>query len=419
MNNKILKFPENFLWGVSTSAYQIEGNNINDWSEWEKSEPRIKKLKLENKNLEDYVCGPACDSYNRYEEDLELIKNLNCKAYRLSIEWARVEPIKGEFNFAQINHYKQILQATKKRNLQVVLTLWHWTNPVWIAQAGGWANKKTIDYFIQYVETIVKELGQYVDFWITLNEPIVHVGFGYLYGKFPPCKKYDLLGAIIVYKNLVKAHKLTYNKIHQILSKSQVSFTSLTNYFEPASQANPLDRLAVAFAKYFYQENFFDQVAQYIDFVALDYYFHNRFSWLPPFKVNLNKKINDMGWEIYPAGIYHVLKSLSKFKKPIYITENGIADIGDNQRTEFIIDHLKYVHQAISEGVDVRGYFYWSLLDNFEWADGWLPKFGLYAVDRKTFKRMARPSAKAYVEICKNNEIIMGLSPNALSSRKF
>jgi len=193
------------------------------------------------------------------------------------------------------------------------------------------------------------------------------------------------------------------------LPNSKVSFTSLINYFKPNRQANFLDRLAVVIVEYFCYEKFLDQTVEYLDFIALDYYSRNRLKWIPWFNVNLNKEINkklsDMGWEIYPAGIYHVLRYLSKFNKPIYIMENRVADADDNKRTVFIINHLKYVHKAISQGIDVRGYFYWSLLDNFEWADGWTPKFGLYAVDRKTFKRTSRPSAKVYAEICKNNEI--------------
>ncbi|MBU0636876.1 MAG: glycoside hydrolase family 1 protein [Patescibacteria group bacterium] len=405
MLKKILKFPQNFLWGVSTSAYQIEGGIINDWSEWEKSESKIKKLKSENKNPEDFICGQACDSYNKYEEDFDLAKKLNCKAYRLGIEWARIEPIKGQFNLVEIEHYKKVLSAAKKRNLQVVLTLWHWTNPVWLTQLGGWANKKVVDYFINYVELIVKELGQDVDFWITLNEPMAHIGFGYIRGNFPPNQKGKLLNAIRVYKNLVKAHQMAYKKIHQFLPYSQVSFTSLTDYFEPANKANPFDCLAVILARYFHHRKFFNQVVKSLDFIAFDYYFHNRLSWHPPFKVNLNKEINDMGWEIYPKGIYHVLKYFSKFNKPIYIMENGIADASDCKRSKFIIDHLKYVYQAISKGIDVRGYFYWSLLDNFEWAHGWIPKFGLYSVDRKTFIRKARPSAEVYANVCQKNLI--------------
>ncbi|MBU0646947.1 glycoside hydrolase family 1 protein [Patescibacteria group bacterium] len=405
MNKKILKFPKNFLWGVSTSAYQIEGGITNDWSKWENSELRIKKLKSENKNPKDFICGQACDSYNKYEEDLNLTQNLNCKAFRMGIEWTRIEPTKGQFNLNEIEHYKKVLQEAKKRNLQIVLTLWHWTNPIWLAQEGGWANKKTINYFINYVELIVKELGKYVDFWITLNEPMVHINHGYISGKFPPNKKNNLLSAYFAYKNLIKAHKLAYKKIHQLLPNSKVSFTSLTNYFEPNNPINPLDCLIVNIAKYFQHQKFFNQTAQHLDFIALDYYFHNRLSWHSPFQKNLNKKTTDLGWEIYPKGIYYILKYSNKFKKPIYIMENGIADANDKQRAKFIINHLKYVHKAINQGIDVRGYFYWSLFDNFEWADGWAPKFGLYTIDKKTFKRAARPSAKIYAEICKNNLI--------------
>jgi len=204
-NKKILKFPKNFLWGASTSAYQIEGGIINDWSEWEKSEVRSKKFppeadqplaeevrsKKKNKKLriENFICGQACDSYNRYEEDIELVKNLNCGAYRFGIEWARIEPEEGKFDMKEIEHYRKVLQAAKDRNLKVVLTLWHWTNPIWLSKIGGWENKKVVDYFARYTELIVKEMGNLIDYWVTLNEPMVHISNGYVRGKFPPNKK--------------------------------------------------------------------------------------------------------------------------------------------------------------------------------------------------------------------------------------
>jgi len=404
---KILKFPSGFLWGVSTSAYQIEGGITNDWSEWEKSELRIKNLELRNLNPRDFICGQACDSYNRYEEDLDLVKKLGCGAFRLGVEWARIEPVEGKFNQAEIEHYKEVLRAAKKRDLQVILTLWHWTNPIWLAEQGGWANRKAVDYFIRYVELIVKKLGQDVDFWITLNEPMAHLGFGYLRGNFPPARRGDLIGLIKAYKNLVKAHKLAYKKIQQIQPQSKVSFTSLTDYFEPANKYNPLDWLIVIIARYWHHRKFLNETRNYIDFIAFDYYFHQRLSWLPPFKANFNYYTNDMGWEIYPAGIYCVIKYLTSFKKPIYVMENGIADAADKKRIKFIVDHLKHIHRSISEGADVRGYLYWSLLDNFEWAHGWAPKFGLYTMDRRTFKRTPRPSVALYSEICRNNRILI------------
>lgn len=403
---KILKFPDNFLWGVSTSAYQIEGGIKNDWSEWEKSEARTKKLKVKGKNPDDFICGQACDSYNRYEEDLDLVKDLGCGAFRMGIEWARIEPEEGKFDMNEIEHYRQVLQMAKQKDLKIVLTLWHWTNPVWLVNQGGWANKKSVDYFIRYTELIVKELGEYVDFWITLNEPMVPLANGYLTSKFPPNKKFDVFKAISVFKNLVKAHRRTYKLIHNIFPGAKVSITQLANFFESASKWNPIEIFFSWIASYFSNNLFLKRIKNDIDFVGFDYYFYHRIVWYPPFKNNLSKKVTDMGWEIYPEGIYYVLKDLAKYNKPIYVMENGLADADDKERADFIIGHLKYVHRAIEEGVDVRGYFYWSLIDNFEWAAGWAPKFGLYEVDRKNFKRTPRPSVKVYADICKNNRII-------------
>jgi len=409
VNKKILTFPDNFLWGVSTSAYQIEGGIKNDWSEWEKSEDRIFELKKNGKNPVDFICGQACDSYNRYKEDTNLIKKLNCNVYRMGIEWARIEPREGKFNNDKIEHYRDVLKELKNNNIKVVLTLWHWTNPLWIRDLGGWTNKKTIDYFLRFTELIIKELGEYVDFWITLNEPMVHVGSGYIRGNFPPAKKKNFFGAIKCFYNLVEAHKKVYKKIHEILPEAKVGFTSLSDYFEPAQKWNPLDILIAKISSYFHHEKYLNKVKKYLDFIAFDYYFHNRISFLPPFKVNLNKEVNDMGWEIYPEGIYYVIKYFNKFKKPIYVMENGIADASDKRRPKFILDHLKFIHKAIEEGADVCGYFYWSLLDNFEWSSGFAPRFGLFSVDKKTFKRTPKKSAELYSEICKNNKVDISL----------
>ena len=423
-NEKILKFPKNFLWGTSTSAYQIEGGIVNDWSEWERK--NVKRLAgkaeyywqnwqkkkfpemFEQKN---YICGQACDSYNRYEEDFDLAVNLNNNAIRFGIEWARIEPEKGKFDMKEIEHYRKVLKAAKDKNLKVVLTLWHWTNPIWLADSptgeGGWRNKKAVKYFLRYVKLIVKELGGLVDHWVILNEPLMHIGHGYMDGKFPPNKKADLVGTIKVFNNFVRAHKKSYKVIHDKFPKAQVSVAMTTGYFEPAHSWNLIEVLIAKLGHYFRNDWYLNKTKNYFDYIGVNYYHHDRMVWYPPFKKNLNEKINDRGWEICPEGIYHILKSYRKFNKPIIILENGTADQEDSHRADFIRDHLKYVHKAISEGVDVRGYFYWSLLDNFEWAEGFWPKFGLHSVDRKTFERTARPSAEVYAEICKNNELII------------
>ncbi|MBI2459403.1 MAG: glycoside hydrolase family 1 protein [Parcubacteria group bacterium] len=401
---KILKFPKNFLWGASTSAYQIEGGNTNDWSEWEKSEVRSKQLEKEEKNLDDYICGQACNSYKLFTEDIKCLKELNCSAYRLGLEWARIEPAEGKFNRQAIEHYGLILKTLKENKIKVVLTLWHWTMPVWLSHLGGWNNKKTAAYFARYSELVVKELGDYVDYWVTINEPMLHVANGYLTGKWPPNRR-NLAAAWQTYYNLIKAHQAAYDIIHKKFPRAEVGLTMLTNFFEPAHKWNLGEIILAKLANHCWNDRFVKKLKNKFDFLGLDYYFHDRLVWYPPFKKNLNKKISDLGWEIYPQGLEQVLKNYQKFKKPLFIMENGLADADDKLRPDFIKKHLAYIYQAIREGIDVRGYFYWSLLDNFEWDKGYWPKFGLYAVNRKTFKRTARPSAKIYAEICQNNQV--------------
>jgi beta-glucosidase len=407
LKESVLSFPENFLWGTSTSAYQFEGGNTNDWSEWENSPERLKKLRAEGRTVSDFICGEACDSYRRYKEDFDLCLKLDNNAVRFGIEWARIEPREGVWDVEAINHYREVLAAAKERNLKVVLTLWHYTNPVWVAEQGGWANGKTIEHFLEFTEVAVKEYGVYVDYWVTLNEPMVPLGFGYIKGSTPPAKRLSLYKAARAFFNLVKAHRQAYEIIHGHFKDARVGIAQLTNYFEPARKWFFLEVLFARIAQFFHQGYFFRLIKNRVDYVGLNYYHHDRIVWHPPFKKNKNEKLTDVGWEIYPEGIYHALKYVARFKKPILITENGLADAQDLKRSRFIVDHLRYVHQAISEGVDVRGYFHWSLLDNYEWHKGWAPKFGLYKMDRDTFWRTPRPSAKVYAEICRNNAVLL------------
>ncbi len=417
---KTLKFPAGFLWGAATSAYQVEGNNHNDWSEWEKK--NAKRLANKAKNYwqdwqqkkfpemfepENYISGRACDHYNRYEEDFDIAKSLGHNAHRFSIEWSRIEPEEGKFDEKEVEHYKNVLLAAKNRNLKTAVTLWHWTNPLWLYQIGGWSNKKVVDYFSRYTELIVKELGQYIDYWVTLNEPMMHIGHGYIDGKFPPNKKFNLIGVLKTFNNLTNTHKKSYEIIHAAFPEAPISIAMTTGFFEPANKYNPIELLIAKVGDYFRNHWYLNKIKGSFDYIGVNYYHHDRMVWYPPFKKNLNRKINDRGWEIFPKGIYHVLKNYKKYNKPILILENGTADSDDAHRAEFIKEHLFYIHKAIEEGVDVRGYFYWSLLDNFEWAEGFWPRFGLVEIDYKTMERKARPSAAVYADICKNNRILI------------
>ncbi|MDR3559120.1 MAG: glycoside hydrolase family 1 protein [Candidatus Pacebacteria bacterium] len=414
MEKQKLKFPDGFLWGAATSAHQVEGGNKNDWSEWEKANAKrlaeeapkkhadwqVKKFP-EMLTPENYISGAACDYYNRFEEDFDIAKSLSHNAHRFSIEWSRIEPEEGKFDEQEIEHYRKVIKAVLARGMEPFVTIWHWTNPLWLAEKGGPENRKFAFYFARYAKFVVEKLGEDVKFWITLNEPTSVIAAAYSTGYWPPQKKNPIV-ALKVYKILAKAHNQAYREMKKINSDWKVGFSNILQYIEPNDEHNLLDKLSVKVTNYFSNQKFLNLVGSNQDFLAVQYYFHKKIKF--PFKqTNENKTRTDMGWEIYPEGIYHLIKNLQKYNLPIYITENGLADVDDTKRDKFIKDHLKWTHKAISEGVDVRGYFHWSLLDNFEWDKGFWPRFGLVEIDYKTLERKIRPSAREYAKICQEN----------------
>lgn len=366
-----LNFPKNFLWGTATSAYQVEGGiKNNDWIKF-------------------YDAGRACDHYHRFKEDFDLAKSLGQNAHRFSIEWARIEPEEGKFNQKELEHYQQVVSALGQCQLEPFVTLFHFTLPQWFAKKGGWLNKKAPYYFVRYVQKIVEALGGRVRFWLTINEPMVYVSGSFLRGRWPPQEK-SFWKSWKVLQRLVKAHRLAYQTIHQKNREAKVGIAKHMFYFEGST-----------ILRYLANDYFLQKIKKYQDFVGLNYY--------RPWRVSLKEKLErtDMDWEIYPQGIFHILKDLRKYKVPVYITENGLADARDKKRAKFILEHLAFVWQAIQEGVDVRGYFHWSLLDNFEWTEGFWPRFGLIEVDYKTLQRKIRPSARVYAKICQENKILI------------
>ncbi len=402
----VYDFPINFLWGTATSAYQVEGDNTNDWSMWEKEGKRILYLQKIGQRPSNYICGRAVDSYRYFEEDLDLARALNNNAIRFGLEWSRIQPQKDMWETKAITHYQKLIQGARKRELKTVVTLWHWTNPIWFVKEGGWLNEKSVEYYLHYVETVIQEMGGGVDYWVTLNEPMLMANYGYLLGKFPP-QRHSYFKFKKVVKNLITAHKAAYKVIHKHFPRAMVSITNLSNVFTPHRKWLISDVVLTKIAKEFGNKKFLQEINEYIDYIGVDYYRRIYIKTWPPFMSTKTKVLTDMGWEIYPAGIYEILKDLAKYKKPLIVLENGLADKDDTRRGGFIRDHLYYIHKAIKEGIDVRGYFYWSLLDNFEWDKGFAPKFGLYAVDRQTFARSPRPSAKIYAQICQQNKLII------------
>ena len=397
--HKTLKFPEGFLWGSSTSSYQVEGNNVNaDWWDWEQKHqpPHLRS-------------GDACDQYNRYESDFDLIKQLNQNSHRLSIEWSRIEPKQGEFDSYEIEHYKKVLKALKDRNIKVMLTLWHFTLPKWVADQGGWQSGKTVSYFERFVKKIVPELDEFVDMYITLNEPEVYVYESYISGDWPPQKK-GFWGKLKAILNLASAHRKVYKFLHKNFPKKPVGIANNIQSFEPYHKHSLTEQLAVMFSDLGANHLFYFLTGKTHDFLGINYYFHVRFrteNQLIPTIENaeeLKRDISDLGWEVYPEGLFDVLADLSDHI-PIYITECGIASTNDDRRNRFLITYLHEVYRAIQSGINVKGFFYWSLLDNFEWDKGFDPRFGLIEVDYKTQERHIRPSALVYTDIIQHNGI--------------
>jgi beta-glucosidase len=413
MPKLFLKFPDKFLWGASLSSHQVEGNNHNNWTVWEKDNAerlariapqrfayleKWNEIKEQVTNPQNYISGDATDHYYRYEEDFDLAKKLGMNAHRLSFEWSRIEPEQGKFNESEIHHYKKVIKALLDRNIIPVVTLWHWTFPLWVSDMGGWMNIKTVEYFSRYVQTVVAVFPE-VKFWITLNEAEIFARESYLVGRWPPQSK-SRLSYFTIVNNLATAHAQAYKYIKSVNPNVQVGIANNNSYFEPHKNRF-YNKIAASILSIWGNHYFLSRVSNYTDFIGLNYYFHNT--------VNLGKEprikceLSDIGWEVCEYGIYYVLKELKRYKKPIYITENGVADSKDYLREGLIKDTLSYVYKAILDGVDVRGYLHWSLTDNFEWDSGFWPRFGLIEIDYNTQKRKVRESAWKYSEIIKNN----------------
>ena len=405
----MMEFPKNFFWGAATAAYQVEGDNTNsDWWEWE----IVAGLKDRS--------AKACRNYELFKQDFDIAKSLGHNAHRLSIEWARVQPHQDTFSDAELNHYLEVILALRERNIEPVVTLHHFTNPIWFSRLGGWENKKAPDYFLRYSEKMIKLLGKYVRFWVTINEPMVLISHGYIMGQWPPQKK-SFRKAWSATDNMVRSHVKVYRFIHDFyrnngLTKPQVSIAHNMMAFVPARD-NFRNRLAVKLRNQWFNLEILDKLVKYksLDYIGVNYYTRSvvdALGWgLRHLSLDTGTRSeekvekNTMGWDIYPKGLYILLTGLKKYDLPIFILENGICTKDDAQRWDYIREHLKQLHLAMDSGVNVLGYLYWSLLDNFEWDKGFAQRFGLVEVDYGNFSRHIRESAKKFSQVCKTGII--------------
>lgn len=410
-----LSFPKDFLWGVATSAHQIEGFNYNsDWYEWEK----------QGKIKDGSSSEQACLSENNYLRDIENIKNLKLNSYRFSIEWAKIETEKKEYNNKQINRYKDMIINLKKNNIEPIVTLFHFSLPKWFANLGGFSKQENIKYFMNYVYKIVKELKGLVQYYIIINEPMVYLTQGYLFGEWPPGEK-NLEEAYEVGKNLLIMYDKTYNLIKKIDPYTKISIAKHTSVYEPYNKISLKDNIATNKVRNLFDHIFIDSIINQVvlppfgekeklshnsdlDFIGINYYTKRYIQYDKEKKFVIKTKsehLTDIGWEFYPEGIEEVLERFGKYDIPIMITENGIADEEDRYRTRYLLITLEKIHQSMKKGIKIMGYMHWSLMDNFEWVEGISMRFGLYKTDYNNHLMILRNSGEIYLNIANNNFI--------------
>jgi beta-glucosidase len=366
-------------------------------------------------------CGDACDHYNRYEEDFDIAKSLGHNAHRLSIEWARIEPKEGVFDEKEVEHYRKVLMALRERGMTPFITIWHWTIPTWLEETGGIERKDFPKLFARYAAHVVAGLGDLADHFSTLNEPYSTIINGWVRGTFPPFHRFPLISLIPIpsdselSKNsvrdwfgiikfftlanvLARSHNDAYDAIKKVQPDAKVSIVFQVHVFK--DHGNPLYELVAKFQMWNMTHRFLKRVIHKCDRIGLNYYFFTDMG-----RHTREHPKTDMGWDRRPEGIYDALKEMKRYKKPIYVSECGCADREDTFRADYIRKTVIGIHRAIEEGIDVRGFMYWSLLDNYEWAHGFKERFGLVEIDFATQKRIIRPSAHVYERICRENAI--------------
>jgi len=425
-------FPATFQLGTATAATQIEGHcYTSDWWAFSKQPGRVRAGDAPH---------PACDVWTRFDDDLDLHRQLGAHAYRLSVEWARIEPRPGHIDHDALDRYRHMLGALRDASVEPMVTLLHFSLPRWVAQRGGLLNPSFPEYFDAFVRTAVGALGDLATRWVTINEPNVVATLGYLMGVHPPGRR-DPRQAVRAHEALLAAHVEAYRAIHQTAGErgwpAEAGVANHLRIVEPSRGSRLADRLGARVMNQTFNESFAGALcglpasaaesasirlagAKRVeakgtqDFFGINYYGRDRVRWsrAHPDEMYVHRlvepgaEVSDIGWEVYPEGLGALLRTWARRSRvPLYVTENGIADARDAQRPSFLVRHLAQVAEAIRDGIDVRGYFHWSLLDNFEWAQGYEPRFGLFEVDYATQERISRGSVEVFRRIAEAREI--------------
>ena len=411
-------FPPGFTFGVATSAYQVEGGIENDWTDWE----RAGKLKDPNAR-----CGRSVDHWNRFADDVGLMQQVAAGAYRLSIEWARVEPEPGRFDDAAWAQYRARLELLCAKGIRPVVTLHHFTHPKWFHAQTPWHEPSSLVSWSRFAKKCAELFDGLDVAVVTFNEPLVFLLGGYLAGQMPPGIS-DARKAWPVLCNLARAHVIAREAMVDRAKKVTVGISQHLMDFAPQRRWHPIDQalsrlaelnfnhallealttgdLKIRFPGISSGSTRIDGARGSMDYLGINYYTRSHLKFVPgkPF-IEFNfrdvhhRGLTDIGWEYYPEGFGRLLRTLRHFDKPVWITENGIDDRSGKRRTRFLHDHLAQVLAARDDGIDVQAYLHWSLLDNFEWLEGWGPRFGLFRVDFDTLERTPTPACDYFREV--------------------
>lgn len=425
-------FPKNFLFGATCAAFQDWGSQTlphSNWAHFEKGvhadgNPHIARGEQS---------GDGNGNFSRHLEDIELLTKLGLNSYRFSIDWSFIEPVEGEFKQEAIDHYVNYCKKLGEAGIKPMVTLHHFVHPQWFEEKGAFEKTENIAHFLTFAVHVFKQLSPHVELWCTFNEPTIYSFQSYVMGEFPPAKT-DLHLAGIVTKNILKAHVMTYRTLKQLPGgdKAQIGLVHQYLKFEPYSFWNPVEKIPAHFlnimthycvfnflktGSFSYkipfkasvnEQNMVDlSQEKIIDFIGINYYSNPLITLFMTTNTQTmvqsscyaGEYMTDMQYRAYPQGLYEMIEESAVLKVPMYITENGIADDKDDRREYFIQSYLYAVSKALKKGYNVRGYYYWSLMDNFEWAEGWGPKFGLYEVNLATKKRTLRKGSEAYQRI--------------------
>jgi beta-glucosidase len=437
------EFPKGFVWGVATSAFQTEGHIDNDYTDWIKT----------GKSPE---YGVACDFWNLYEEDIARAAAMGVKVFRMSMEWSRIEPVQGTWDTDAVNHYRKILKSVRDHGMEPLVTLHHFTNPKWVAASGYWAWDGIMDAFANYAGYAARQFGDLVDNWNPMNEPMIYIQGFSLVGMYPGGKMYDIHTLYKVFHHAVWANAGATDAIRKfddfdadgegkksvlwLVTAVIPTYPDEPRYAESRDAAKREDYFAnLAFPNALItgaldidfdgktdkvveglQEGVFDELKGRVDMVGVNYYSREfvtpaagaipNVDALPCMRDILpcgrpNDLKGDNGNEIFPPGMYDTISEFSRYGLPIFVSENGMADAKDTLRPSYIVMHLMQIIRAIRDGYDVRGYLHWSLLDNYEWAEGYNSKFGLYEINYDTMQRTPRSSVELYRQIVTGNSL--------------